>query len=128
MIEHTGARVWQIAGLPAQRPVQQSSFVAQGAPISEQDETQTDTPASVGVQEPLQQVSPTPHGALRGRQGPGPKVQRPVDVSHAPQHGGTSATPPVHSSPGSRHRFAVRRQICKVGVHSPEQQSAFTLQ
>jgi hypothetical protein len=124
MIEHVGVAAVQRAGFPSQRPEQQSSLVAQTTAFSAHAEVHTGTPPSVGEQLPLQQVSPEAHGAPRGRHGPPPNSQRPVVVSQPPQHGGMSA-PPWHVSPGSRQRFAVRRQMLSGAWHSPEQQSAF---
>jgi hypothetical protein len=126
MIEQLGPAGSQRAGLPAQTPVQQSSFVAHAVPVATHGEVQAATPASLVAHDPLQHVWPPAHGASRGRQGPGPNMQRPLAVSQPPQQGGTSVIP-LQVSPGSRQMEAVSRHTFKIGVHSPEQHWPFEL-
>jgi hypothetical protein len=115
------------SGLPAQPPLQHSSLVAQEAPAVMQVEVQTSMPAELGEQVPSQHVSPVAQGAPRGRQGPGPKSQRPLTGSHSLQHGGIEVL--MHVSPVARQIEAARAHALTPSAlaHSPEQQSPSVL-
>ena len=116
-----------LSGLPAQLPAQHSSLVAQEAPPAMQVEVQTSIPAELGEQVPSQHVSPPPQGAPRGRQGPGPKAQRPLTGSQSPQHGGIEVL--MHVSPVARQIDAARvhAPMPSALAHTPEQQSPSVL-
>jgi hypothetical protein len=113
-------------GFPAQLPVQHSSLVVQDAPAAMQAEVQTAAPAALAVQEPLQQVSPEAHGAPRGRQGPGPKSQRPLAGSQSPQQSGMELFEQL--SPVERQSAGASVHTPSAPGHSFEQQSPSTLQ
>jgi hypothetical protein len=108
--------------MPPHWPPQQSSFVVHDAPVTAHADVHTDTPASPGWHEPLQHVSFAPHGASRGRHGPGPKPHRPDAMSQAPQHGGT-VTDWLQSSPAARQSVAASRHRPSDDSHWPEQHS-----
>ena len=108
-------------------PAQHSSLVAHVDPAATHADVHTDAPASFASHDPWQHVSPAPHGASRGRHGPGPKPQWPLAMSHVPQHGGT-IDGPVHSSPSARQSVAAMTHVPRGVAHSPEQQSAFDVQ
>jgi hypothetical protein len=113
-------------GVPAQVPAQHSSLVVQESPVATHADVQTETPASPASHVPLQQVSLASQGALRGRQGPGPKSHRPLVMSQFPQHWGNDTE--EQYSPGVRHEAAARMQRPSALSHSPEQQSLSMVQ
>ena len=125
MIAHAATAAWHLSGLPPHRPPQQSSFVAHVAPVAAQTDVQTATPASPASHEPLQHVSPAPHGVSRGKHPPAPNPHRPNVASQVPQHGGT-VTDPAQLSPSARHSAAARMQTPSVASHFPEQHSTST--
>lgn len=74
---HVDAAAVHFPGLEVHAPLQQSADCVHDAPSATQAATQKRALSAPSTHVPLQQSAVVAHGAPRGRQGPGPRSQRP---------------------------------------------------